>query len=179
MFYRSYLANWIVARVRKEIDVEVAHKFLKAPLRIHRGGSSGDLLSRALTDVQLACQTLNILYRDGINSILMLVGGVTTMFITSWQLALISMTTVPPLLVVLQYFGRRIRHQTRRRQETQGGLSQRLVAILTGIKVIKAFRGHDLELRTYERETEKYFKRHMKVIWNSVMAKASSDAFAN
>jgi ABC-type multidrug transport system fused ATPase/permease subunit len=176
MFYRSYLALWVVGRVRKEIDLAVAHKFLVAPLRIHRGGSSGDLLSRALTDVQLACQTLNVIYRDGINSVLMLLGGVFTMFVTSWQLALISMATVPPLLVLLQFFGRRIQRQTRRRQETQGDLSQRLVAILTGIKVIKAFRGHDLELQAFERETETYFKRFMKVAWNRVMTKSSTEA---
>jgi subfamily B ATP-binding cassette protein MsbA len=176
MFFRLYLSNWIVARVRKEIDVAVAHKFLKAPLRIHRGGSSGDLLSRALTDVQLACKSLSILYRDGINSALMLVGGAIAMLATSWQLALISMATVPPLFLILQYFGRRIQRQTLRRQETQGDLSQRLIAILTGIKVIKAFRGHDLELGAYEQETEKFFKRHMKVIWNRVMAKASGEA---
>ena len=75
------------------------------------------------------------------------------------------------MLLVLGYFGRRIRRQTRRRQETQGDLSQRLVAILSGIKVIKAFRGHDLEIQAYGRETEKFFKRHMKVAWNRVMAK--------
>jgi subfamily B ATP-binding cassette protein MsbA len=176
MFYRSYLALWVYGRVRKEIDLAVAHKFLVAPLRIHRGGSSGDLLSRALTDVQLACQSLNLLYRDTVNSVLMLLGGVFTMFATSWQLALISMATVPPLLVLLQFFGRRIQRQTRRRQETQGDLSQRLVAILTGIKVIKAFRGHDLELQAFERETETYFKRFMKVVWNRVMAKSSTEA---
>jgi ABC-type multidrug transport system fused ATPase/permease subunit len=176
MFYRAYLSNWIVARVRKDIDLAVARKFLKAPLRIHRGGSTGDLLSRALTDVQLACQSLNVLYRDVVNNVLMLAGGVTTMFVTSWQLALISLTTVPPLLFVLGYFGSRIQRQTRRRQETQGDLSQHLVAILSGIKVIKAFRGHDLELETFDRETDKYFKRHMKVMWNRVMAKASTEA---
>jgi len=176
MFFRSYLAFWVVGRVRKEIDLAVAHKFLVAPLRIHRGGSTGDLLSRALTDVQLACQSLNILYRDAINSALMLLGGVFTMFATSWQLALISIATVPPLLLLLQFFGGRIQRQTRRRQETQGDLSQRLVAILTGIKVIKAFRGHDLELKAFERETETYFKRFMKVAWNRVMAKSSTEA---
>jgi subfamily B ATP-binding cassette protein MsbA len=176
LFYRAYLANWIVGRVRKDIDLAVARKFLNAPLRVHRDGSSGDLLSRALTDVQLACQSLNILYRETINSVVMLLGGVITMFVTSWRLALISLTTVPPLLFVLGYFGRRIQRQTLRRQETQGDLSQHLVAILSGIKVIKAFRGHDLELETFERETEKYFKRHMKVMWNRVMAKASTEA---
>ena len=176
MFYRSYLANWIVARARREIDLAVANKFLKAPLRIHRGGSSGDHLSRALTDVQLACLSLNTLYRDGINSVLMLVGGGVTMFATSWRLALISTFAVPPLLVVLRYFGRRVQRQTQRRQQTQGDLSQRLIAILSGIKVIKAFGGHDLEMRAFEKETDKYFKRHMKVVWNRVMAKSSTEA---
>ena len=176
MFYRAYLSHWIVARVRKDIDLAVARKFLSAPLRIHRGGSTGDLLSRALTDVQLACQSLLVVYRDVVNNVLMLAGGVITMFVTSWQLALISLTTVPPLLFVLGYFGRRIQRQTRRRQETQADLSQHLVAILSGIKVIKAFRGHGLELEAFDRQTDNYFKRHMKVLWNSVMAKASTEA---
>ena len=175
MFYRGYLANGIVARVRKDIDLSVARKFLNAPLRVHRGGSSGDLLARALTDVQLACQCLTLIYREAVASVLMLLGGAITMFLTSWQLALISLLTVPPLLALLNYFGRRIQRQTRRRQETQGDLSQHLVSILSGIKVIKAFRGHDTELATFGAETEKFFKRHMKVIWNRVMTKSLTE----
>ena len=41
MFFKAYLASWVIARVRKDIDLSVATKFLKAPLRIHRGGSTG------------------------------------------------------------------------------------------------------------------------------------------
>jgi len=176
MFYRNYLANWVVSKVRKNVDLDVARKFLNAPLRIHRRGSSGDLLSRALTDARLACEALIVLYRDVVNSVTMLIAGLITMFATSWQLALLSMTTVLPSLFVLRFFGQRIQKQTQRRQETQGDLSQRLIAILSGIKVIKAFRGHEVELTTFELETEKFFKRHMKVIKNRVLAKSSTEA---
>ncbi|MBC8188085.1 MAG: ABC transporter ATP-binding protein [Proteobacteria bacterium] len=176
MFFRNYLANWVVSKVRKSVDLQVAQKFLKAPLRVHRRGSSGDLLARALTDARLACDALLFMYRDVINSVVMLVAGLITMLATSWQLALLSMTTVLPSLFVLRFFGRRIQKQTRRRQETQGDLSQRLIAILSGIKVIKAFRGHEVELSAFDRETEKYFKRHMKVIKNRVLAKTSTEA---
>lgn len=175
MFFRNYLANWVVSKVRKGVDLQVAQKFLKAPLRVHRRGSSGDLLSRALTDARLACDALLFMYRDVINSVVMLVAGLITMLATSWQLALLSMTTVLPSLFVLRFFGRRIQKQTRRRQEAQGDLSQRLIAILSGIKVIKAFRGHEVELSAFDRETEKYFKRHMKVIKNRVLAKTSTE----
>ncbi|HEB89619.1 MAG TPA: ABC transporter ATP-binding protein, partial [Deltaproteobacteria bacterium] len=176
MYYRIYLSNWLVARVRKDIDLEVARKLLNAPLRIHRGGSSGDLLSRALTDVQLGTQALIFLYRDALSSVQMLLGGLIAMFVTSWQLALVSMLTVPPLLIMLNYFGRRIQRQTRRRQESQGSLSQHFLSILSGIKVIKAFRGQDLELTAFDRETDKYFRRHMKVVSNRTLAKASTEA---
>jgi subfamily B ATP-binding cassette protein MsbA len=176
MFYRAYLANWVVARVRKDIDLAVARKFLRAPLRAHRGGASGDLLARALNDAQLACQSLQLTYQNVVPSLFMLIGGLITMLVTSWPLALVSLLAVPPLLFVLRYFGRRIHRQTRRRQETQGDLSQHLVAILSGIKVIKAFRGHDTEIQTFGTETNKYFKRHMKVVWNRVMTKSTTEA---
>ena len=173
---RMYVSNWIVARVRKDVDQAVAKKFLDAPLELHRHASSGDFLARALTDAQLACQSLNVLYKDLLNNSLLLLGGAIAMVYTSWQLALISLTTVPPLMILLSTFGRRIHERTRRRQETQGDLSQRLVAILSGIKVIKAFQGQQAERKAFARETEKYFRRHMKVIWNRVVAKASTEA---
>jgi subfamily B ATP-binding cassette protein MsbA len=176
MFGRAYLSNWVVARVRQDIDLTVARKFLNVPLRLHRGGSSGDFLSRALTDAQLACQGLQIIYRDVLEDAQMLIGGVIAMFITSWQLALVSLLTVPPLTLVLGYFGRRIHKQTRRRQETQGDLSSHLLSILGGIKVIKAFRGEDVEMNAFQAETDKYFKRNMKVVYNRVMAKSSTEA---
>jgi ABC-type multidrug transport system fused ATPase/permease subunit len=176
MFFKSYLAYWVVSKVRKGVDLDVARKFLHAPLRIHRRGSSGDLLSRALTDARIACEGLVFLYRDVTDSVVMLIGALITMFATSWQLALLSMSTVLPSLFLLRFFGQRIQKQTRRRQEIQGDLSQRLIAILSGIKVIKAFRGHAVELTAFERETERFFKRHMKVIKNRVLAKSSTEA---
>lgn len=176
MIGRTYLAGWVVAQVRRDMDLRVARKFLHIPLERHRDGSSGDLLARAMSDVNLACQALSLLYRDIATSILMCIAGVITMFVTSWPLALLTLTTVPPLLILLNYFGRRIQRHTQRRQETQGDLSQRLVGILSGIKVIKAFRGHAVEEAAFAMETGRFFKRNVKVLWNQVMAKASTEA---
>jgi subfamily B ATP-binding cassette protein MsbA len=176
MFLRLYLASWVVGRVRQDVDRRVARKFLAAPLHLHRGESSGELLSRALTDAHLTVRTLEVLYKDVVEDVMLLVGGVIAMFLLSWQLSLLSMTTMPIMLIVLAYFGNQIQKKTQRRQETQSDLSQRLIAILSGIKVIKAFRGEDLELDAFGRETQTYFRRHMKVIFNRAMAKTTSEA---
>ncbi|MEE8165228.1 MAG: ABC transporter ATP-binding protein [Myxococcota bacterium] len=173
---KLYLVQWVVAQVRRDLDQAVARKFLHISLQHHRKGSSGDLLARAMTDVQLACQALEHAYRDILQNLLFGVIGGVSMFVVSWPLALLTLTTVPPLLLIINYFGRRIHRHTQRRQETQGDLSQRLVGILSGIKVIKAFRGYALEEAAFARETDRYFKRSLKVVWNRVMAKSSTEA---
>ncbi len=176
MFLRLYLANWVVARSRRDVDERVAEKFLAAPLRLHRGEASGELLSRALTDAHLACRTLEVLYKDVVEDLMLLVGGIVTMLLLSWQLSLLSLATMPILLGMLAYFGNRIQKKTQRRQETQSDLSQRLIAILSGIKVIKAFQGQALELAAFSRETQTYFKRHMKVVMQRGLAKTTSES---
>ncbi len=173
---QRYLASWVVAQVRRDLDQAVARKLLRVPLQHHRLGSSGDLLARAMSDVYLATLSIDMIYRDVLINALMCVVGGAAMFLTSWRLALLTICTVPPLLLVLNYFGRRIHRQTQRRQETQGDLSQRLVGILSGIKVIKAFRGHAVEEQAFALETDRFFKRSLKVVWNRVMAKASTEA---
>jgi subfamily B ATP-binding cassette protein MsbA len=176
MFFRLYFANWVAGRTRQAVDTRVAQKFLAAPLRRHRGESSGELLSRALTDAHLAVRSLEVLYKDVVEDLMLLVGGVIAMFLLSWQLSLMSMATVPILLGMLGYFGNQIQKKTQRRQETQSDLSQRLIAILSGIKVIKAFQGQDLELGAFARETQTYFKRHMKVVVQRGYAKTTSES---
>lgn len=172
VFFRSYSAHWVVASVRRDLDQDIARRLLAAPLRTHRSGTSGDFLARALTDAQLACQAVLLVFNEVIlNSQLVLMGFVA-LVLTSWPLSLLTLLGLPVLLGVLSFFGKRVEKQSKRRQETQGDLSQRLLAILSGIKVIKAFQGQDVEASAYETQTGKYFRRHMKVVWNGVAARA-------
>lgn len=173
---RTYLAGWTVLQVRRDLDQAVARKFLHISLKDHRGGSSGDLLARAMSDVQLACSALNQIYVEVAHNILFCVVGFLAMLYTSWHLTLLTLMTVPPILLLLNHFGQRVRRQTQRRQESQGDLSQRLISILSGIKVIKAFRGYEAEETAFARETDRFFKRAVKVLWNQIMAKVSTEA---
>lgn len=172
VFFRSYSAHWVIGSVRRDIDQEVASKLLSAPLRVHRQGTSGDFLARALTDTQLACQSVTLLYNEVLINAQLVIAGAIALFLASWQLASIVVISMPPLFLALGFFGRRVQKQSHRRQESQGDLSQRLLAILSGIKVIKAFQGEAVEEKAYEAETGRFLKRHMKVVWNGVVARA-------
>ncbi len=174
----GYCANWISAKVRQDVDMSVARKFLNAPLSAHRASSSGGLLSRSLNDAQLACLSVTILYRNVFLYVELLIGGIALMLYISWPLALITVALAPPFGFMMSLFGARILDRARRRQEVWSSLTQRLVAILSGTKVIKAFRGEEIEQAAFDRETEKYFRRHMKVMKQSALVKATSEAMS-
>ena len=175
VFLRSYGAHWVIASMRRDVDQEVASRLLAAPLRTHSKGPRGDFMARALGDAELACRSVKIAFNEVLLNAQLVLAGAVALFIASWQLALFTLVAMPPFFVVMNYFGKRIHRQSQRRQETQGDLSQRLLAILSGIKVIKAFQGQQIEEDAFALETGKYLRRHMKVIWNGVLAKASSE----
>ena len=172
---RTYAAQWICARVRQDVDIAVAHKFLNAPLRSVRDGSSGDFLTRSMADAQIALLGVQLVYKDAILNVQMLLCGVAMMFYISWQLTLASLVAVPPFSLIMSHFTSRLLARVTRRQESQGDLSQRLIAILAGIKVIKAFSGEALEQGAFNRESMKYFRRHMKVMMNGALIKATGE----
>jgi len=173
---RSYLAEWVAARVRQRVDIAIAGKLLRVPLQTFRKGSSGDFLSRAMADAQIACQVVTLFYKDVILHVEMIVIAVAMMLWINASLTLVVLLAVPPFYLLVSLFMGRVLDVATRRQETQGQLSDRLIAILSGIKVIKAFRGEDVERAAYDRETEKYFRRHMKVIKNGALVKATGEA---
>jgi subfamily B ATP-binding cassette protein MsbA len=173
---RSYLAEWVAGRVRQRVDIAIARKLLHVPLRTFREGSSGDFLSRSMADAQIACQMVVLFYKDVILHAEMIGIGVAMMLWISVPLTLVVLLGVPPFYLLVSTFMGRILDVSTRRQETQGKLSDRLIAILSGIKVIKAFRGEDAETAAYDHETDKYFRRHMKVMKNGALVKASGEA---
>jgi len=85
---------------------------------------------------------------------------------------LVSLLSAPLVVGTVAWFARRIRRTARRRQEQLGEVTQRLVDILAGIKVIKAFGGEGLEELAFRREAAKLFRRDMKVVKNRIFSRS-------
>ena len=84
----------------------------------------------------------------------------------------------PPLLGVLAFFSKRIRKSGRRRQQRVGDVTQRLMEILAGIKVIKAFNAERAEEESFHRTNLKLFRSSMKVNKNRVLSKSLTESLS-
>jgi subfamily B ATP-binding cassette protein MsbA len=176
LFGRAWLTEYVLGRIHLDLQRRTADALLAMPLEMHRSERSGDLLSRAQNDAQAAREVLKLAVQEFTLSAAMIGIGVLTLLYISWPLTLISLVAAPLIVGVLTGFGRRIRRSARRRQEQLGEVTQRLVSILAGIKVIKAFGGERAEARAFAGEARKLFRHDMRVVGNRVFSRAVVEA---
>jgi subfamily B ATP-binding cassette protein MsbA len=176
---QEVLSQWVLGRVLVDLQQQLCEKLLSLPLRFHYGQARGETLSRVMNDAQKAHQSLDLLFQDVVQSAVgLVVGGVVLVFI-SWQLTLSVLVIAPIVVGVIAAFGRRIRHSARRRQESQSDVTQRLLQILAGIKVIQSFRAQRGEAASFARENERYFRRNLRVQRNRAYSRSAVEGINN
>jgi ABC-type multidrug transport system fused ATPase/permease subunit len=178
-FGQIYLVDWTLGRILVDIQQGLAARLLALPLSFHHGTARGDMLSRTINDATRAHTALDLIFAEVVQNALALALGVGVLLLISWKLTLTIALAVPAIAFVIAIFGRRIRKASRRRQESLAEVTQRLVQILAGIKVIKAFRAEDVEAEHFERENLRYFRRNMKVVKNRALARTFVESLNN
>jgi subfamily B ATP-binding cassette protein MsbA len=171
-FGRDYVSEWVMTRVLVDMQSELANKLLRLPLGRHQRETRGDAIARLTSDTSLANKMQSLVFGDFLEDLGVVVTALVAAFLLSWQLSLVLLAIGPPVAIVLSVFGRRIRKASRRRQEQVSEVMQRLVQILSGIKVIKAFGAEKTESEAFGDELMRYFRRAMKVVKNRAYSRS-------
>jgi subfamily B ATP-binding cassette protein MsbA len=172
MFAREYLVAYVLGRIDLDMKVDICRKLLALPLGFHQDRKRGDVLTRVMADVGGAHAALSLLFGDFVEAALMIAVGVGALFLVSWELALMVLGFGPLIFGVISLFGQRIRTSAKRRQEQLADVNQRLLEILSGIKLVKAFRAERLESEAFGRSSHRLFRRAMKVVKNRLLARS-------
>src|SRR5262245_28105310 len=176
---QEVLSQWVLGRVLVDLQQQLCEKLLALPLRFHLGTSRGETLSRVINDAQRAHQSLELLFQDVVQSAVGLAVGIGALLWISWQLTLSVLLVAPMVAGLIAFFGRQIRSAAQRRQESQSDVTQRLLQILSGIKVIQAFRAQRGEAAAFSRENLRYFRRNLRVQRNRAYSRSAVEGLNN
>ena len=135
----------------------IHHRLAELSFAYHDRSESGQLLSRAVQDVE------RIRFLTG-RAILRLVEGVVLLLATAVALvlmnpllALLSLAAMPLLAWRALHFGRQMRPLSLAIQQQLGVLTTRLEQNLRGARVVKAFAQERAEIERFERENQTWF----------------------
>jgi ATP-binding cassette subfamily B protein len=140
------LRRWLLARplsgVERTMRADLYARLQRLPVTFHDRWASGQLLSRATSDMFtirlfLAFPLVFLI----VNSMVFLV-GIAIMFALDWQLAVIAVLPAAPLIMLCSYFERRYSAAARLAQDQNGDLATIVEESVLGIRILKAFGRH-------------------------------------
>jgi ATP-binding cassette, subfamily B, bacterial len=154
-FLRRNGASLVSVRLETELRNDFYAHLQALHVAFHDTWQSGQLLSRAVTDIQTIRRFLNmgvvffgVLLAQWVAVLLMLLR-------LDWRLALVTAASVLPLLLVSRYFFRRYAGIARRMQDQQGDMTTVIEEMATGVRIIKAFGRDPLLLSRFLGEADR------------------------
>lgn len=152
------LRRWFVltpgTRVEASIRNTLYAKLQDLPVAFHDRWQSGQLLSRAVSDLNLIRRWLSFGLVLLIVNVVTIVIGFAVLFFYSWVLGLIFLLASIPLWIYGFVFENRYSVVARRSQDQQGDLATAVEEAVHGIRVLKAFGRGAHSLEKFSRQAE-------------------------
>ena len=123
----------------------------------HDRTESGQLLSRAMQDVERLRFLTGRAFLGLANGVILLIGTATALVIMNPTLALLALLTMPILAQRATSFGAAYRPLSLAIQQQLAVLTTRLEQNLRGARIVKAFAQEDAEIERFETENLKWF----------------------
>ncbi|MFI9256009.1 ABC transporter ATP-binding protein [Streptomyces sp. NPDC053069] len=173
------IRRWLVARPLSHVEAEMRaglyRHLQRLPVAFHDRWASGQLLSRATTDLMLLRQFLAFpLTFLLVNGVTILV-GVVIMLMQDWPLGLVVLGPAIPVMWTCAVFERRYAAVARRAQDQIGDLTTVVEESVLGIRIIKGFGRHRSQARAFRelsvtlRGTELRKARLLAAIWGVIV----------
>ncbi len=174
-FIQAYLQAKLVQKVLIDIRVHVMQHLIGLGFRFFHTRKIGDLYSRLTNDIAQVNSALNFLFRDLFQASTQIVAGVAICLWASWQLSLVSIVLVVPILAVLQVFAKKVRRRARSRQVSYGEVTEAMQQMLSGIRIVKVFHAEEHEVGRFREVNERFFRRAVRVVAAKAGARALTD----
>jgi ATP-binding cassette subfamily B protein len=130
---------------------------LRLPMSYFHEQRAGALSNRISSDLGVVRDTLLNTVPQAVRQSVILIGGLTFIFISSWKLSLIMLSSVPVVVLAVAFFGRKVRGYSKSAQDSLAEAGTVIEETVQGMADVKAFANEDFESRRYGSALERFF----------------------
>ena len=169
--FQRYISEWIGGHIGYDLRNRLYDHIQHLSFSYHDHAQTGQLISRCIEDVRSVQQFIGSSIVELAQMLFLLVGALGIMLTENWQLTLIAILPIIPLVLVTSNFGKRVTQLFFNVDFTLGELSARLQENVTGAQVIRAFAREDYEIQRFDQTNREYYHARVRVInsWSQVM----------
>jgi subfamily B ATP-binding cassette protein MsbA len=142
---RQFVMAYTGERVIFDLRMAIVRHMQALSLSFFNRRKTGELMSHVTSDATLVHGVITQTVIQVLGQVLTLAGGVAIIFLMNWRLALLTLVVAPPIAVLGQRMGRRIRDISREAQDAQGEAVGVLQEAIAEVRVVQAFTREDYE----------------------------------
>jgi ATP-binding cassette subfamily B protein len=155
---RYYLVTRLGERVVADIRKAVFNRMISMSPAFYERIMTGEVLSRITTDTTLILSVIGSSASIALRNILIFIGGVILMLLTSVKMSAMVLWPIPVVLFPIMFLGRRVRSLSKENQdliaESSGDASEQLLSAQT----VQAFTHEDLSRAKFDAVTEESYR---------------------
>ncbi|MGH9316654.1 MAG: ABC transporter ATP-binding protein [Thermoanaerobaculia bacterium] len=157
-YFSEFELNAIGVSMVRDLRRDTYGKLLRQSARFYSKASTGDLMSRMLSDVEQIQIAFGNNLTDLVQGVLTLLLVLAYVFSLNARLAMIAFLLAPFLLLPIVYNTRRLGRAATAARERIGEMGSLLSETLRGHRVIKTFGMEEFEARRFDEANERYFR---------------------
>lgn len=158
----SFLQQWIMTLISQntvyKLRKRMKQKMRIVPINYYDTHSNGDIMSRAVNDMDNIANTLQQSLTQAVTSTVTFIGTLWMMLTISWKLTLIALVTIPLSLVVVGIVAPRSQRFFATQQKSLGLMNDQVEENYTGQQVLKSFNKEQDTIETFEKQNKNYYQ---------------------
>ncbi len=168
-YLQTYYGGWLGQYIVRDIRTDLFRHLLSLKLSFFDRTPIGVLVTRNISDVE----TLADVFSEGlaamVGDLLQIVFLMIFMFWTNWQLALISLSVIPPLLFSTYVFKEKVKGSFQEVRNAVAKLNSFVQEHLTGMNVVQIFNNEEREYQKFKDINQEHTRANIKsVLYYSV-----------
>jgi ABC transporter fused permease/ATP-binding protein len=152
-YFRIYLFVHVAEKTLADLRQSTFNHLIRLPMKFFQHRRVGELNSRISSDITLLQDALTSTLSEFLRQLIIIIGGVSLLMITSFKLTLFMLSIVPVIMILVVFFGRYIRKLSKQAQSQVADSNTIVEETLQGIQSVKAFTNEFFEMARYRGKT--------------------------
>ncbi|NMP82181.1 ABC transporter transmembrane domain-containing protein [Enterococcus faecium] len=157
----NFLQQFIMTRVSQRTVYELRHdleaKMNRVPISYYDTHTNGDIMSRAINDMDNIASTLQQNLTQFVTSAVTLIGVIVMMLSISWQLTLVTLLMIPLSLIIVMVVAPKSQVFFADQQKSLGLLNNQVEETYGGHTIVKTFNHTEKDQEVFEKENQNLY----------------------